>query len=77
MNKDSRGIRQYVFDNVTAQLSEVDMKIIENYGLKETYRKHVGSFENIKLLKSFIEKDVFQIIFEELLKRDKLARVLH
>ena len=65
-----------IFDNVTAQLSEVDMKIIENYGLKETYRKHVGSFENIRLLKSFIEKDVFQIIFEELLKRDKLARAL-
>ena len=66
-----------IFDNVTAQLSEVNMKIIENYGLKEMYRKHVGSFENIRLLKSFIEKDVFQIIFEELLKRDKLARVLH
>ena len=65
-----------IFDNVTAQLSEVDMKIIENYGLKETYRKHVGSFENIRLLKSFIEKDVFQIIFEELLKRDKLVRAL-
>ena len=34
------------------------------------------SFENIRLLKSFIEKDVFQIIFEELLKRDKVARAL-
>ena len=65
-----------IFDNVTGQLSEVDMKIIENFGLKETYRKYVGPFENIRFLKSFIEKDVFQIIFEELLKRDKVARAL-
>ena len=61
-----------IFNDVTAQLSEEDKEFIENYGLKETYRKHVGSFENIRLLKSFIEKDVFQIIFEKLLKRDNL-----
>ena len=61
-----------IFDDVISQLSEADKEIIDNYGLKETYRKYVGSFENIRLLKSFIEKDVFQIIFEELLKRDNL-----
>ena len=61
-----------IFNDVTAQLSEEDKEFIENYGLKETYRKHVGSFGNIRLLKSFIEKDVFQIIFEKLLKRDNL-----
>ena len=61
-----------IFNDVTAQLSEEDKEFIENYGLKEMYRKHVGSFGNIRLLKSFIEKDVFQIIFEKLLKRDNL-----
>ena len=57
---------------MTAQLSEEDKEYIENYGLKERYRKHVGSFGNVRLLKSFIEKDVFQIIFEKLLKHDNL-----
>ena len=61
-----------IFNDVTAQLSEEDKEFIDNYGLKERYRKHVGSFGNIRLLKSFIEKDVFQIIFEKLLKRDNL-----
>lgn len=61
-----------IFEDVISQLSVADKEIIDNYGLKETYRKHVGSFENIRLLKSFIEKDVFRIIFEELLKCDNL-----
>ncbi|HEO6704845.1 TPA: ATP-dependent Clp protease ATP-binding subunit [Streptococcus agalactiae] len=58
-----------IFENVISRLSEEEKNIIENSGLRETYRKHVGSFENIRMLKSFIEKDIFQIIFEELLRK--------
>ncbi|HEL2340546.1 TPA: ATP-dependent Clp protease ATP-binding subunit [Streptococcus suis] len=59
-----------IFENVISRLSEEEKNIIENSGLRETYRKHVGSFENIRMLKSFIEKDIFQIIFEELLRKN-------
>ena len=44
--------------------------MIENCGLRETYRKHVSSFESIRILRSFIEKDIFQIIFEELVNHN-------
>ena len=59
-----------IFENVTSRLSEEDKNIIENCGLRETYRKHVSSFENIRMLRSFIEKDIFQIIFEELVNHN-------
>ncbi|BAK30174.1 ATP/GTP-binding protein [Streptococcus porcinus] len=59
-----------IFENVTSRLSEEDKNIIENCGLRETYRKHVNSFENIRMLRSFIEKDIFQIIFEELVNHN-------
>lgn len=59
-----------IFENVTLRLSDEDKKIIEDYGLRENYRKHVSSFENIRMLKSFIEKDIFQLIFEYLLKQN-------
>lgn len=59
-----------IFENVISSLSEEEKNIIENSGLRETYSKHVGSFENIRMLKSFIEKDIFQIIFEELLRKN-------
>lgn len=59
-----------IFENVTSRLSEEDKNMIENCGLRETYRKHVNSFENIRMLKSFIEKDIFQIIFEELVNHN-------
>lgn len=59
-----------IFENVTSRLSEEDKNMIENCGLRETYRKHVNSFENIRMLRSFIEKDIFQIIFEELVNQN-------
>ena len=59
-----------IFENVMSRLSEEDENMIENCGLRETYRKHVNSFENIRMLKSFIEKDIFQIIFEELVNHN-------
>ena len=59
-----------IFENVMSRLSEEDKNMIENCGLRETYRKHVNSFENIRMLKSFIEKDIFQIIFEELVNHN-------
>lgn len=54
------------FDNALEKLPEEDGKIIIEYGLREKYISNVDSFENIRLLGNFIERDIFEILFDSL-----------
>lgn len=59
------------FQQVLDRLSEEDKKIIEESNLENKYLESVKVFKNVRMLDKFIENDVFTLIFEYKLNKEK------
>lgn len=62
---------EFEFKKVMDKLHKSEQKIINQYGLLDVYLKSIKSFENIRLLNSFIEKDIFELLFNNMLKNKR------